>query len=236
MQIQRAHQSPPSSISWQPSVCRAKSHAFTQDSRPAQGRLLSGHKCQPLPAEVKHTYIAALVCEVTDSFLGANRQLYWNNPAWLEGETGDGKGTRRKKRYFRWRTTETLKDQSRGQTSFYSSLSSNNTERAQRQAFLLALVVENLPATAGDTTQRDSGSVPGVGRSPAAPGFLSGESHGQRSLVGYSPGTKRRTRLSVHTCMYNSMVQHLLSLSRDRQTELILVSLKPTVSLGRLSA
>ena len=40
---------------------------------------------------------------------------------------------------------------------------------------------------------RDSGSVPGLGRSPGGghsnpvPVFLPGESHGQRMLVGYSP-------------------------------------------------
>ena len=48
--------------------------------------------------------------------------------------------------------------------------------------------VKNPPANAGDT-----GSVPGSGRSSGerdgstTPGFLPGESHGQRSLAGYSP-------------------------------------------------
>ena len=52
-------------------------------------------------------------------------------------------------------------------------------------------VVKNLPASAGDAG--DLGSVPGWGRSPGGgndnltPVFLPGESHGQRSLVGYSP-------------------------------------------------
>ena len=47
-------------------------------------------------------------------------------------------------------------------------------------------MVKNLPADAGDV--RDVGSIPGSGRSP--PGgneILPGESHGQRSLAGYSP-------------------------------------------------
>ena len=41
--------------------------------------------------------------------------------------------------------------------------------------------------------RRDEGSVPGFRRSPgggaqrSTPMFLTGESHGQRSLVGYSP-------------------------------------------------
>ena len=55
----------------------------------------------------------------------------------------------------------------------------------------MALVVKNLPAYAGDI--RDMGLIPGLGRS-AGEGhsnplqyFLPGESHGQRSLGGYSP-------------------------------------------------
>ena len=54
----------------------------------------------------------------------------------------------------------------------------------------VALVVKNLPANAGDI--RDAGSTPGSGRSlkkewQPTPVFLPGESHGQRSLTGYSP-------------------------------------------------
>ena len=44
-------------------------------------------------------------------------------------------------------------------------------------------MVKNLPANAGDTG--DMGSIPGSGRS--TPVFFPGESHGQRSLEGYSP-------------------------------------------------
>ena len=57
--------------------------------------------------------------------------------------------------------------------------------------FALALVVKNPPANAGEL--RDAGSIPGSGRSPGrgngnpTPVFLPGESHGQRSLAGYSP-------------------------------------------------
>ena len=56
-------------------------------------------------------------------------------------------------------------------------------------------VIKRLPANAGDTG--DAGLIPGSGRSPGARAwqptlvFLPGESHGQRSLVGYS-----QTRLS----------------------------------------
>ena len=55
----------------------------------------------------------------------------------------------------------------------------------------MVLVVKNLPANAGDV--RDADSIPGLGRSPGGgngkppPVFLPGESHGQRSLLGYSP-------------------------------------------------
>ena len=52
------------------------------------------------------------------------------------------------------------------------------------------MVIKNLPANAGDV--RDVGSIPGSERYPGGgcgnPGvFLPGESHGQKSLVGYSP-------------------------------------------------
>ena len=53
----------------------------------------------------------------------------------------------------------------------------------------VALVVKNLPANVGD--RRDMGLIPG--RFPwrskwqPTPVFLPGESHGQRSLKGYSP-------------------------------------------------
>ena len=46
----------------------------------------------------------------------------------------------------------------------------------------MALVVKNPAASAGDV--KDMGLIPALGRSP---GGGHGESHGQRSLVGYSP-------------------------------------------------
>ena len=52
-------------------------------------------------------------------------------------------------------------------------------------------MVKNLPANTGDL--RDMGSIPQSGRIPCrrawqpTPVFLSGESHGQRSLVSYNP-------------------------------------------------
>ena len=56
-------------------------------------------------------------------------------------------------------------------------------------------MVKNLPANAGDL--RDRGSIPGLGRSPgeSTPVLLPGKSHGQRSLVDYSPwGCKESDR------------------------------------------
>ena len=56
-----------------------------------------------------------------------------------------------------------------------------------------ALVMKNLSANAGDI--RDTGSIPGWRRFPwrrpwqPTPVFLSGESHGQRSLTGHSPSS-----------------------------------------------
>ena len=55
-------------------------------------------------------------------------------------------------------------------------------------------VIKNPPASAGDAG--DMGSIPGLARSlggghwsglEPSPVFLSGKSHGQRSLTGYSP-------------------------------------------------
>ena len=53
----------------------------------------------------------------------------------------------------------------------------------------MSLVVKNPLANKGDT--RDTGWIPGSGRSPGVANgttlvFLPGKSHGQRSLVGYS--------------------------------------------------
>ena len=51
-------------------------------------------------------------------------------------------------------------------------------------------MVRNLLANAGDV--RDAGSIPGVGKIPRQRAWqptvlLPGESHGQKSLAGYSP-------------------------------------------------
>ena len=57
----------------------------------------------------------------------------------------------------------------------------------------MALVVKNPPANAGDVREMQEMFDPWVGKIPwtrawqPTPVFLLGESHGQRSLVGYSP-------------------------------------------------
>ena len=61
----------------------------------------------------------------------------------------------------------------------------------------VALVVKNLPDSAGDI--RDSGSIPGLGRSPGGghgnPLLYSclENPHGQRSLAGYSPWSHKES-------------------------------------------
>ena len=59
-------------------------------------------------------------------------------------------------------------------------------------------VIKNLSVNAGDT-----GSIPGLGRSPggemqSAPVFLPGESHGQRSLAGYRTWDCKTMQLSMN--------------------------------------
>ena len=68
-------------------------------------------------------------------------------------------------------------------------------------------VVKNPPANEGDV-----GLIPGSGRSPKKEmathsSILAGKSHGQRSLVGYSPWGLKRVRhdlVTEYTCIYTS--------------------------------
>ena len=58
---------------------------------------------------------------------------------------------------------------------------------------------KELPANAGNV--RDEGSIPGSGRSleeemTTTPVFWPGESHGQRSLVGYGPWGHRESDMT----------------------------------------
>ena len=71
-------------------------------------------------------------------------------------------------------------------------------------------MVKNLPANEGDAG--DTGSVsPSVGKIPwrrkwqPTPIFLPGKYHGQRSLVGYSPGDREEldtTETTKHICLH----------------------------------
>ena len=57
-------------------------------------------------------------------------------------------------------------------------------------------MIKNPAANVGDT-----GSIPGLGRKKwqPAPVFLPGKSHGERSLVGYSPRGHKRVRYNLAT-------------------------------------
>ena len=69
----------------------------------------------------------------------------------------------------------------------------------QALAFLLAQMVKNLPAM----QETQVCLIPGSGRSPGeqnaypTPVFLPGESHGQRSLVGYSPWGHKESSMTL---------------------------------------
>ena len=66
-------------------------------------------------------------------------------------------------------------------------------------------MVKNLPANAGDAI--DSGSIPGLGKSPGG-----GNGNGQRSLAGYSLwGCKESDmtlQLDTHTHLINGIVKY----------------------------
>ena len=85
----------------------------------------------------------------------------------------------------------------------------------------MTLAVKNPPANAGDI--RDSDSNPGSGKIPLGrawqptPVFLPGESHGQRSLGGYSPqGRKESDPAEVtahgHACRERCMYMYSVPL------------------------
>ena len=74
---------------------------------------------------------------------------------------------------------------------------------------------KNLPPNAGDV--RDTGSIPGSGRSPGGENgkplqILPGESHGQKSLVGYSPwGCKESDMTSTFTFHFNVLYSAVMN-------------------------
>ena len=84
----------------------------------------------------------------------------------------------------------------------------------------VALVVKNTPANAGDL--RDAVLIPGSARSPRAgpptPVLLPGESHGQRSLVGYSLQGHNKLHttewLSMHVSTWSRVLALVILLQR----------------------
>ena len=82
------------------------------------------------------------------------------------------------------------------------------------RASQVALMVKNLPANAGDV--RDVGSIPEIRKMPwrrqwlQTPVFLSGESHGQRSLGSYYPcGGKELHTTEMTWCAHTTYVRYL---------------------------
>ena len=68
-----------------------------------------------------------------------------------------------------------------------SDLAQHSIARCRTRAPQVALVVKNLPADAGDAVQPLGQEIPWRRAWQTTPVFLTGESHGQRSLAGYSP-------------------------------------------------
>ena len=69
-------------------------------------------------------------------------------------------------------------------------------------------MVKNLPASVGDENPNDPGFDPWVGKIPwrrtwqPTPVSLPGESHGQRSLAGYSPWGRTQSDKTERTCIH----------------------------------
>ena len=102
--------------------------------------------------------------------------------------------------------------------------------RGKLQGFPGGASARELAASAGNV--RDAGSIPGSGSSPGGEhgnplGFLSGKSHRQRSLAGYSPwGHKGRTQLKrlsacthTHTHFRRITLNPRSSLTAHRQPQ-----------------
>ena len=77
-------------------------------------------------------------------------------------------------------------------------------------------MVKNPPANAGSVSR--SGRSPGVGHGNP-PVFLPGKSHGQRSLVGYSPWGRKKSdsaHISIRIPMYLGFSVQKLQLAGSR--------------------
>ena len=83
------------------------------------------------------------------------------------------------------------------------------------------IVLKSPPANAGDA--RDTGSIPGSGRSPGerkwqpTPVFLPEISHGQRSLAGYSPWSLKEWDMTEHAACKSSLVIRMKRVFRIRE-------------------
>ena len=83
-------------------------------------------------------------------------------------------------------------------------------------------MAKNPSANAGD--KRDTDLIPGLGRFPRnrkwqpTPVFLLGNFHGQRSLVGYSPWSRKESDTTEHTHVAKSTT---LAAFKSRRVELI---------------
>ena len=90
--------------------------------------------------------------------------------------------------------------------AFWSTSTSFLLGKINYRASLVAQLIKNPPANAGDS--KEAGLTPGSGRSPGEgngnPLQYSGEFHGQRSLVGYSPQGHGELDMTEHThpCIY----------------------------------
>ena len=77
----------------------------------------------------------------------------------------------------------------------------------RNQGFPVGSVVKNMPTNAGD--ERDMGSIPEWGRFPGEGNgssiqysCLGNQSHGQRSLAGYTPWGCKESDMTEHSPMY----------------------------------
>ena len=72
-------------------------------------------------------------------------------------------------------------------------------------------MVKNPPANAGDANL-----IPGLGRSPGEGNgnplqlFLPGKSHGQRSLVGYSPWGRKESDMTEQLTLFKISITQIL--------------------------
>ena len=73
----------------------------------------------------------------------------------------------------------------------------------QHQGFPSGAGIKNLPANAGDVRRHEFNpwvaKIPWRKKWQPTPVFLPGESHGQRSLVGYSPRARKESDVTEHT-------------------------------------